>query len=251
MNLTPNNVIATRETKSIYRDGDKIIKLFVEGYSGADVLNEAHNLAIVGEVAGVKVPRLLNVQMIDNRWAIVIEFVEGKTLAQRLEEDPASVGACLERLVDVQLEMHRYSAEKLRHNTDKMYAYIEKSGLDATTRYELLTRLASLPRHSKLCHGDFCMTNVIITPSDEAYIVDWAHATRGNASADVARSYLMFHMAHEYDRAEQYLDLFCRKSDTARQYVQKWMAIVAAAQLSKGKPEEKEFLQRWANVVEY
>jgi hypothetical protein len=29
------------------------------------------------------------------------------------------------------------------------------------------------------------------------------------------------------------------------------MAIVAAAQLVKGKPEETKFLQRWANVVEY
>jgi aminoglycoside phosphotransferase (APT) family kinase protein len=172
-------------------------------------------------------------------------------LAQLLAEKPASADAYLERFVDVQLEMHRYTAEKLRHNTEKMYAYIEQSGLDATTRYELHTRLSSLPRHSKLCHGDFCLSNVIVTPSNEAYVIDWAHATKGNASADTARSYLMFRLAGEHDRAEQYLDLFCRKSDTARQYVQKWMAIVAAAQLIKGKPEEREFLLNWANVVEY
>jgi len=250
MDLKLDNVIVTRATKSVYRDGNLLIKLFIEDYSIAGVLNEAHNLSIVEE-AGFKVPKLVSVQKINNRWAIVTEFIEGKTLAQLLAEKPASADAYLERFVDVQLEMHRYTAEKLRHNTEKMYAYIEQSGLDATTRYELHTRLASLPRHSKLCHGDFCLSNVIVTPSNEAYVIDWAHATKGNASADTARSYLMFRLAGEHDRAEQYLDLFCRKSDTARQYVQKWMAIVAAAQLIKGKPEEREFLLNWANVVEY
>jgi hypothetical protein len=45
--------------------------------------------------------------------------------------------------------------------------------------------------------------------------------------------------------ADKYLDLFCRKSDTAKQYVQKWLPIVAASQSVKGKPEEKEFLASW------
>jgi aminoglycoside phosphotransferase (APT) family kinase protein len=95
------------------------------------------------------------------------------------------------------------------------------------------------------------MSNIIVAPSDETYVIDWAHATKGNAGADTARSYLLFRIAGEHDRAEQYLDLFCRKSGTARQYVQKWMAIVAAGQLVKGNPEERDFLQHWARVVEY
>jgi len=250
MNPTPDNIIVTRATKVVYREGNLLIKLFVEGYSGADVLNEAHNTAIVEET-GFKIPKLVNVQKINNRWALTTEFIEGKTLSQIVKENPASIDACMERLVDIQLEMHKYSAAKLRHNTDKMHSYISKSGLDATTRYELHTRLSSLPRHSKLCHGDFCLSNVMVTPSDEAYVIDWAHATSGNASSDAASSYLIFNIIGDCDRAEKYLDLFCRKSDTARQYVKKWMAIVAAGQLVKNKPEERELLLRWANVVEY
>ena len=250
MSLKLDNVIATRATKTIYRDGNLLIKLFIEGYSVADVLNEAHNLTIVEET-GFRVPKLVNVQKIKNRWAIVTEFIEGKTLARLMEEDAGAADGYLERFVDLHLEMHSYSAEKLRHLTDKMSAHIDQSGLDTPSIYELHTRLASLPRHSKLCHGDFCPSNVIVTPSGEAYVIDWAHATRGNASADTARSYLLFRMAGEDDRAERYLDLFCRKSGTARKYVQKWMAIVAASQLVKGNPEERDFLQRWAHVVEY
>ncbi len=44
---------------------------------------------------------------------------------------------------------------------------------------------------------------------------------------------------------------FCQKSDTARQYVEKWIPIVAASQSVKGKPEEREFLKKWVDVVEY
>ncbi|MEF2884496.1 MAG: aminoglycoside phosphotransferase, partial [Ruminococcus sp.] len=51
--------------------------------------------------------------------------------------------------------------------------------------------------------------------------------------------------------AEKYLKLFCEKTDTARQYVNAWMPIVAASQSVKGNPEEREFLLNWANVFDY
>ena len=83
------------------------------------------------------------------------------------------------------------------------------------------------------------------------HILDWAHVTSGNASADVARTYLLFSLAKKDDLATQYLKLFCEKTDTARQYVEMWLPIVAASQSVKGKPEEKEFLLKWADVVDF
>ena len=41
------------------------------------------------------------------------------------------------------------------------------------------------------------------------------------------------------------------KSNTAIQYVQKWMPIVAASQSVKGNEHEREFLMSWIDVVEY
>ncbi len=108
-----------------------------------------------------------------------------------------------------------------------------------------------MPKHTKLCHGDFNPSNVIITDKDEAYIIDCSHASQGNASADAAQTYLLFWLAGNIALADKYLALFCKKSDTAKQYVEKWLSIVAASQLPKAKPQEKEFLMHWANVVEY
>ena len=138
----------------------------------------------------------------------------------------------------------------LRFQRD-MNRKIDETGLDATTRYELHTRLASMHVHKKVCHGDFNPSNIIIAPDGQWYILDWSHATQGNASADVARTYLLFVLEGKEALAEKYLSLFCKKSDTAKQYVQKWIPIVAASQSVKGKPEEKEFLLRWADVVDY
>ncbi|MEG0754607.1 MAG: phosphotransferase, partial [Angelakisella sp.] len=128
---------------------------------------------------------------------------------------------------------------------------ISEAQLDATTRYDLHTRLEGMPKHTKVCHGDFNPSNIIITPEGKPYVIDWAHATQGNASADVARTYLLFWLSGDIDGAEQYLKLFCKKSDTAKQYIQKWLPIVAASQSVKGRPEEREFLLSWVNVVDY
>ena len=134
---------------------------------------------------------------------------------------------------------------------DKMNSKISQARLDATTRYELHVRLDGMPKHNKVCHGDFNPSNVVITANGEAYILDWAHATQGNASADAARTYLLFCLGGEYETAKKYLDLFCKKSDTAKQYVQKWMPIVAASQSVKENEKEREFLLNWVNVVDY
>ena len=128
---------------------------------------------------------------------------------------------------------------------------ISLTDLDATTRYDLHTRLESMPRHSKLCHGDFNPSNVIIGDDGKDYVIDWAHATIGNASADVARTYLLFWLAGDINGANEYLDLFCTKSGIEKKYVQKWMPIVAASQSVKGNAAEREFLLTWVNVVDY
>jgi hypothetical protein len=78
-----------------------------------------------------------------------------------------------------------------------------------------------------------------------------SHVTQGNAAADAARTYMLFCLKGMDEVAEKYLNLFCKKTDTAKQYVQRWMPIVACTQSVKGKENEQEFLDRWVNVVEY
>ena len=245
-----DEVIAIRNNKTVYRDGDKCIKVFNEEYSKADVLNEALNQARIEET-GLNIPKILEVTIIDGRWAIISEFISGKTLAQLMEENPERKAEYIGLLVDIQMTVHSKVCPLLNKLKDKMNRKISETDFDATTRYDLHTRLEGMPKHNKVCHGDFNPSNIIVTEDGTPYIIDWAHATQGNASADVARTYLLFWLCNDTDGAKLYLDTFCKKSDTAKQYVQKWMPIVAASQSVKGNERERELLCSWVGVVDW
>lgn len=245
-----DTIIAKRKHKTIYRDGNLVAKVFDESFPKSDILNEALNQARVEET-GLNIPKIEEVTKIDGKWAIISDYIEGKTLKELMDENPDKIDEYMNLFVDVQLKILSKKCPLLKRIKDKMQDKISQADLDATTRYELHTRLASMKKHNKVCHGDFNPSNVIITPDGTPYVIDWSHATQGNGAADAARTYLLFMLNGQKELAEKYLKLYCFKSDTARQYVNNWMPIVAASQSVKGNPAEREFLLNWASVVEY
>ena len=176
--MTDAKLIFSREDKKIYRDGDKLVKVFDKKYSKANILNEALNHARVEET-DLNVPKIRSIGVVDGNWAIVLDYIEGETLQSLMTKHPEKQDEYLELFVDLQMTV------------------------------------------------------------------------LSNSSADVARSYLLFYLAGEEELANKYLKLYCKKSDTAIQYVQRWIPIVAAARLSKSKPEEEQFLRGWIDVVDY
>lgn len=244
-------VIAQRDTKTVYKKDNETIKLFVEGYSKPNILNEALNLARVEEVE-LNIPKLKEVKMIENRWALVIEHVEGKSLETLMNENPEKKDEYMNLFVDVQLNILSHEAPAMLNKIkEKMKRKIASTDLNDDIKFELNTRLESMPTHSKLCHGDFNPSNVIITESGEAYIIDWAHVTAGNAGADAARTFLLFSLNGKTEEAEKYLELFSQKSGIEKRIIQKWIPIVASSQLSKNRDGEREFLMKWIDVIEF
>ena len=245
-----DNVLAERKNKVIYRDGDLAAKVFDESFPKSDILNEALNQARVEET-GLNIPKVEEVTKIDGKWAIISTYIEGKTLKQLMDENPDKIDEYLELFVNVQIEILNKKSPLLNKLHDKMNRKISETDLDATTRYDLHTRLNGMPKHTKVCHGDFNPSNIIIAEDDTPYVLDWSHATQGNGAADAARTYLLFRLKNEDEIAEKYMKLFCAKTDTARQYVNQWLPIVAASQSVKGNPEEREFLLGWVGVCDY
>ncbi len=244
-------LISSSSTKSVYRDGNVAIKEFCEGFPKAEVLNEALCNARVEDLPGLHVPKILGVSVVDGKWSIMKEYIEGKTLEQLMEENPDKTQEYMEQMVDLQLEIHSKACPLLNKLKEKtIRALNEEPELDESTRYELLTRLDGMPKHTKLCHGDFSPSNIIVQEDGTMYVIDWVHASQGNASADVARTYLLLSLK-DSKLAEFYMDLFCEKTGTDKRYVQGWLPIVAAAQLVKKRPEEKELLEKWINVFPY
>lgn len=245
-------LISRNGPKSVYRDGNKAIKIFDRGFPKAEVLNEALINARVEELGDIHIPAVTEVAVeADGRWAITKDFIEGKTLRQLMDEHPEQLGEYMEQFVDLQLLIHSKNCPLLNKLKDKMVRQIsEIEELNSGSRYDLLTRLDGMPKHTKLCHGDYQPSNIIVTADGSMYILDWVHATQGNASADVARTYLLFCLENQ-EKADQYMNLFCKKTSTDRRYVQQWLPLVAAAQLTKKRPEEAELLHKWLDVFDY
>lgn len=243
------DILAKRSNKTIYRHDDVVVKVFDKDHPKSLILNEALNQSIVEETS-LQIPKIKSVGMVDGCWSITMDHISGQTLHQLMTEHPERNDELLELFVDLQIKMHAETAPLLRKLKDKLVRKIQSvTELDATTKYELLMRLESMPKHTKLCHGDFLPSNIIISDQG-AYIIDWSHATQGNASGDVATTYLKMVLFYP-DLADKYIKLFCKKSDTALQYVQKWLPIVAAQQLLTASEKEKEILYKWLDVIDF
>ena len=149
-------LIATTATKKVYRDGDKAIKVFNADFPKAEVLNEALITARVEETGGIDVPKVLEVGVFEGKWSITFDFIEGKTLQQLMDENPDKLAEYMEQMVDLHLNILSKHCPLLNKLKDKMSRQIlETEELSDITRYDMRTKLDSMPKHTKLCHGDF------------------------------------------------------------------------------------------------
>ena len=243
MNTAYKEVVKQRSTRVVAVDGDRCYKIFEHGYKTSDVIFEALNISFMEE-AGLSVPHLIDVNVLeDGKWAIITEFIDGKTLEELMEEDPEKEDEYLDQFVDLQVEMHKLRSPRLYKHRDKMNLKISSVDLSATFRYALHDRIEHMPKHNNVLHGDYNPTNVIIDKEGKAYIVDWFHATQGDAEADAARTYMMFLIQEKKERARKYIDKFAEKSGCQIKDILGWLPILAASQSVKGIRNETEFLR--------
>lgn len=243
------NLIASGPDVEVYEMDNLAVKVFKDHMPKTAALYEALTHARV-ETTGINMPIIREVTVVDGKWAIAMDLIKGKTLADLMKENPDKIAEYIGIMVDLQLDIHTKSMPLLSKLKDKMIRMIKSlDSIDEIKKYELLTRLDSMPKHTKLCHLNFTPQNIVIN-DDGTYVLDWVAARQGNASADVAMTYLKLSIDFP-QAAELYLDKFCVKSGTAKKYVQSWLPIVAAARLTMAIPEEKELLMKWIDVVDY
>ncbi len=240
-----DRVIAVRTNKTVYRDGDRCIKVFGNDFQKTDVLAEALNQARMEE-KGLSVPHVLEVISIDGRWAIVSEYIKGKSLAQILEKEPERRNECLDLLAKLQLCVYNTHADKGLSLLEKTLAVrlFHCDYLVATTRYGLHRRLCEMPndfRDNRPLHGDFEPSNILIAEDGTPYILDWSHVTSGQPAADIALTYLLLGMRYGKETAEDYLSRIC-PSVEGREKVLRWLPIIAAARSVESNEAERAFL---------
>ncbi len=241
MRYKTDNLLFQGGTVSFYRDGEYIIQMFGDTpYS--QVLSEACSHTFAYE-AGLPVPRVVEVFSLASGCGIVYECGEVRPFTELIADGWSE--ELLQSFTRLQAAVHTRRAPRLRKLRERMHEKLGESPLHPTRRYELHNELDSLPKHNKLCHGSFLPENILVTEGGELLIVGWSHATQGNASADASYTYLTLLLRFGTDIAESYLSAFCEASDIAREYVERWLPIVAATMLTGRADTEREVLNKF------
>lgn len=247
------NFVASGDFYDVYESDGCAVKVYRDAKYKEKCLYAALTHARVETTLGassLKIPVLHEVSLIDGKWAISMDWINGKTLGMLIDENPDKADVYIDKLVDIQCEIHKQYMPLLSKLKDKLARQIKAlDQIDEIKKYELLTRLDSMPKHIKLCHNNFSPDCVIIN-DEGTYVLNWGSARQGNASADAAKTFLLLSLKRP-ELAESFLDKYCQKTGTSKHYVQQWLPIVAAAQLDRGIEEQKELLMRWLDVFDW
>ncbi|MGM0837345.1 MAG: phosphotransferase family protein [Bacillota bacterium] len=230
--------IATGNTALIYLQENKAIKIFRDHLPASAPMYEAKKQQ-QAYAAGLRVPEVFEVTVIEGKPALVMEYVVGNTLGQLVMEDREQAEYYMGLSVEIQREIHGKKIDSLESMKEKLARQIQSVGcLDEEVKAALLGKLGSMTFESSLCHGDFHLYNLIQT--DEGItIIDWVDASSGDIRADVYRSYLLYSQVST-ELAEMYVKLYCERSGLVKEEIFAWAPIVAAARLAENVATEDE-----------
>lgn len=239
--------IVSGNSAQVYLCDGKIVKVFRDHLPNTEAEYEANKQKTAYSL-GLPVPQVLDATCINGKQAIVMEYAQGSTLGDLIQQDASQTEFLMNLSVDIQIEIHSKQVNCLEPMKDKLTRQLKHAKLlEQPCRAKLIKLLNSLPTENRVCHGDYHVFNLIKT-ENRIVIIDWVDATAGNPSADAYRSYLLYSQYSPH-LADRYLSIYCEKSGLSRDDIFTWAPIVAGARLSeKVSAEHINFL---LNIVHH
>ncbi|PEA77100.1 aminoglycoside phosphotransferase [Bacillus wiedmannii] len=240
--------IAKGNTANIYLYENKVIKLFEEYLPNTESMNEAKKQKYAYS-CGLPVPNVFEVTKIQNRQAIIMEYVKGDSigdlLLNNLNEAEHYIGLCVNEQKKIHsICVNTVEIESMRVRLERQIKSVHK--LDEKQKDNILNTLHSIKFEPRLCHGDFHPFNLILSGKN-VNTIDWVDASSGDIRADVFRTYVLYAQSH-IELAEMYLQIYCRNTGLTREEIFQWAPIMIAARFSeKISPQNEVYLNRLLN----
>ncbi|PQZ53232.1 aminoglycoside phosphotransferase [Bacillus sp. MYb209] len=233
MNL--DEPIAKGNTAKIYLYENKIIKLFEEYLPDTESINEAKKQKYAYS-CGLPVPNVFEVTKVQDRQAIIMEYVKGDSIGNLLLNNLNEAEYYISICVNEQKKIHAICVntdeiESMRQKLERQIKSVHK--LDENQKKNVLKQLDSIIFEPRLCHGDLHPFNLILS-NDNVKIIDWVDASSGDIRADVFRTYLLYSQ-NSVELAEMYLHVYCKNTGLSRDEIFQWAPIISAARLAENK----------------
>lgn len=219
--------IGAGQSAVIYARDGIVAKVYRDGQPRKQVFQEAFTLAVVGDM-GIPAPRVYGVETFQGRTALLMDQVRGESLLDIMLKHPEKAGECTDKVVELQVAMHKMETTEFRPIKLVIVGTILASpGLTKEEKERLSKMLAGLPDGYSVCHGDFHHGNILVE-NGTYRIIDWAEVAVGDPAADASRTYMDL-LVNGGDYAEQYLAKYCAASGKTREEILAWLPVVAGS----------------------
>lgn len=212
----------------VYIINQRVVKLFFPWQTETKAYREARKQMIAYQL-GLKVPCVYDI-LDGERTAIVMDHIQGTCLGQEFFSDNTDGIVYIDKLIDAQIAIHKFKHVDMLLQQKQYGTRVEEAtGYDQETIAYFRLLVDEITDQDTLCHGDLHLFN-LIEKNGEVYIIDWQDACLGNPHVDIARSYMLY-VIYEQDMADVYLDRYCKKTNTVREDILKWLPVNAAVRL--------------------
>jgi uncharacterized protein (TIGR02172 family) len=242
-----------------WRDGT-VLRLYRSDRAREDIEREAQAMRAAA-AAGVRVPEVGGIEVVDGRPGLVMERIEGTDMLTIVGRKPWLVWSMAGKSGSLHAALHDAVAPaSLEPHREMLRRHIAESPLvPPEVRDRALAALATLPDGENICHNDFHPGNVIHTDG-EPVIIDWTNSTRGDPTADFVRTDLMIRMGDvppgspivirvgaNFARGlmrQSYLRAYRRRRAIDRELASRWLLPVMANRLYENIESERPKLLR-------
>jgi uncharacterized protein (TIGR02172 family) len=254
--LKKGDLLARGRTAEVYAWGnDRVLKIYLDRRAEGSAEYEAAITRAV-HAAGIPVPAVDDLILLENRRGIIMERVSGPTMMQVLEKNPLRLRELARTLGDLHAGIHACRVSGLEPMRLKLWHAIARvSSIPMPVKQELMSLLVSLPDSDVVCHYDLHPMNVIMSPRGPV-IIDWEGAGTGNPLLDIARSWFLMTRAYlplkfPYHTIavmirnpfyREYLKQYRQSRVFDRRQFLKWRLLITAARLVEGVQEETQQL---------
>jgi aminoglycoside phosphotransferase (APT) family kinase protein len=252
-----------REAEILSWGDGRVLRLYRDPAAAAQADREMQALAAVRSVLSL-VPTPYERIEWQGRPGIVMQRVEGRDALSEISRQPWRLAELSALTGRVHAELNRIAAPAaLPALRAELRARIAgDAAIPERLRAPTLEALAALPDGSALCHGDFQVANVLLSPSGPV-VIDWGYATRGDPDGDYARSVLMTRLGSlppgtprlirwgRHLGTGLFRQVYQRAYQRGRSYdpvrVRRWTLVRTVERLADRIPEERDGLIREAD----
>lgn len=240
---------------------NKVIKLFKRPGFEDKCCEEEEFLRILYET-GIPVPKTYGTILLDGKPGYTMDYIKGESLLSILLKNTSKIHEQAQKFARLHADINSHTAPvSFKNEKDSLVWCIEHSGLDSAVKEYGLSLLHSLPVSDSLCHGDYNLTNVIITETGKPVFIDCGNAAKGYFVSDIANAYLMivngdkpkgagffiitFLFFFRQIFAQKYISSYKKIRNFTRREFNDWLLIRSMAKLAFCNDAEKPWLNKY------